>query len=293
MSFEDDHFRFSVFAENYRIVQEHNAKGLSYWLTLNKFAALTHQEFKDMYANGIPEDETAIDRYCPSAQVACPTYPVSNLASLNWTAKGAVTPVKDQGQCGSCWAFSATGTLESLDFIMNGRLNSYSEQQLVDCDTGCYGCSGCWVYAALDYTAKYGVESESSYPYNATENTCQYSSSKATKTNAGWNCVAQKNVQDLKGAASQQPVGIAVQADEAAWQFYGGGVVSSGCGDALNHAVLLTGWANIGGTNAWLVKNSWGSDWGNGGYIYISQAVSKKETYGVCGILRCPVVPTY
>lgn len=291
---EEDEYRFSVFLSHYNFIQETNAQGLPYTLALNKFASLTPAEWKSIYASGLPTDPNApVDEYCPSA-VNCPSFPATNLTAQNWTANGAVTPIKNQLQCGSCWAFSTTGSLEGLNFLNTGNLLSFSEQELVDCATKCEGCDGCWPYLAMEFAAEKGIELESQYPYVGVQQKCKYNATEAQKVNAGYKCVPQKSVADMMGAGTAQPVSIAVEADQAVWQFYSGGVVDRNCGDTLDHAVLNVGWTTINGVNTWIVKNSWGVDWGVNGYIFITQAQNSSVNtgFGVCGILRCGTVPT-
>jgi len=284
----EDTARMAIFATNYAKVQAHNAAGSTFTMALNKFADLTGEEFKAKYASC--HGTGVEDQYCPSA-VNCPTLPETNVSSVNWTAAGAVTPIKNQGDCGSCWAFSTTGCLEGLYYLNHSVLISFSEQQIVDCDTQCDGCDGCWPYLALEYTAQNGIEPEKLYPYKGVQGKCEYKASLAVHANTGYQCVSQKSVSQLQAAAVGQPVSVAVEADQDAWQLYSGGVVTSQCGDALDHAVLVTGYGSVDNTDAWIVKNSWGADWGVNGYIFIGQDASANQGYGVCGILRCGTLP--
>jgi C1A family cysteine protease len=152
---------------------------------------------------------------------------------------------------------------------------------------------GCWPYLALEYTAQYGIEPEKLYPYTGTGGECTYKKNLALKANTDWECIAQNSTAQMMGAVQMQPVSIGVEADQSAWQLYSGGVVTQDCGATLDHAVLLTGFGNVDGYNgvAWYVKNSWGTDWGVDGYIFIGQN-DANAGYGVCGILRCGVIPT-
>jgi len=212
---------------------------------------------------------------------------------------GAVTAIKNQGQCGSCWAFSTTGSLEGLYYLNHSVLLSFSEQQIVSCDTTCEACDGCWPYMAMLYTAKAGIEPEKLYPYvsgNGEVPKCHYKKNLTVSANTGYQCVQQENSEQLLAALTQQPVSIAVEADQSAWQFYSAGVVNSECGAALDHAVLLVGWGAFQGEDNfnWFVKNSWGADWGMNGYIWIGAGSTNNEQnegYGQCGILRCATLP--
>jgi len=209
--------------------------------------------------------------------------------SVDWRSS-AVTPVKDQGSCGSCWAFSTTGSLEGLNFLNNSLLVSFSEQQLVDCASQCYGCDGCWPATAMTYTSTNGIEPEKLYPYKGVQGTCKYKAAAAAKVNpGGYQCIMQQAQGQVMTALTWQPVSIAVEADQAAWQSYSGGVVSNNCGDTLDHAVLLVGYDDT--NDAWYVKNSWGTDWGESGFIYLGTSTSENGGFGVCGIYRCPTIP--
>jgi len=292
---EEDDIRFAIFSENVGIINTWNANPQdTFTMAINQFADLTGEEFKSIYAScngGISEVGNSTDPYCPSA-VDCPT--LNNTVvnqTVNWTDLGAVTPIKNQGQCGSCWTFSTTGVLEGLNYLQTGELLSFSEQQIVDCCTTADGCDGGFPYLALQYTATNGIELESEYPYTAADGKCKYNSDDAHHVNTGYQCIAQKSSQQLIAAGMLEPVSIAVEANQLSWQFYGGGVVNLLCGAALDHAVLLVGWGQKNGQNAYYVKNSWGETWGDAGYIWIGQNDNANDGYGVCGILRCATLP--
>jgi C1A family cysteine protease len=288
----EDTQRFGVFTMNYYKVQAHNADPTqTFTMELNKFADLTGEEFKTIYASCTGTGLSASD--CPSAS-GCPSLPTVNRSKINWTATGAVTGVKNQEQCGSCWAFSTTGSIEGLYYLNHSVLLSFSEQQLVDCDQTCEGCDGCWPSIAMAYTASAGLELEKIYPYNGEQGNCKYTQSLALSVNTGSQCVQPNNLNQMIAALDQQPVSIAVEADQNAWQLYSSGIVSTGCGTALDHAVLITGYNNEeGGKNGvWYVKNSWGQTWGQNGYIWISADPTPNGGNGVCGILTCGNLPT-
>jgi C1A family cysteine protease len=287
----EENSRFEIFKTNVNKINRWNSQKHTYTKAVNKFADLTGPEFKEKYSMchgpGLGKDTM-----CPSADKTCPTYEETFKPVVNWTITGAVTPVKDQKECGSCWAFSTTGVLEALYFLNHSHLISFSEQQLVDCANECYGCMGCWPYLALEYTQQNGLEPEKLYPYTAEDGKCRYKKALAVHTNTGYECVAQNNINQMKGAVNLLPVSIGVEADQEAWQFYHDGVVTQECGPNLDHAVLLTGYGPVPGYkgDAWFVKNSWGSDWGVNGYIFIGQN-KLNDDFGVCGILRCGVIP--
>jgi KDEL-tailed cysteine endopeptidase len=275
--------RFAIFVENYKRVIKFNAENENTKLAMNKFADLTGEEFKNIHAGCFKDDgKRFVDN----------NYQVKSLpASVDWRTKGAVTPIKNQGQCGSCWSFSTTGALEGFHFISTGTLLSFSEQQIVDCDTQDDGCDGGLPYQAMEYTATAGLETESEYPYTAEDGTCTVDKSETTTTNSGHTMIATKNTNAVLTATVAQPVSVAIEADQDVFQLYSSGVISKGCGDSLDHAVLVVGYNTFSSEQAFIVKNSWGTDWGQAGYVYISTSETPNGGAGVCGILSQPVVP--
>jgi C1A family cysteine protease len=283
--------KFSTFVENFVKVATHNKQNSDVKLALNQFADMTDEEFKKYYASGLILDEYAMLR----EQLESHTIDYSILQtpeSVDWREKGAVTPVKNQGQCGSCWSFSSTGALEGLNFVKTGKLLSFSEQQLVDCDKKDQGCNGGLMDNAFAYTAKQGIATEEDYPYKAVGGRCQYNASKANKVNTSFKDVPAKNVDALKAALAVQPVSVAIQADQAAFRFYKSGVIKASCGAALNHGVLAVGYTTENGEEAFIVKNSWGETWGTKGYTLISTDGKANSGAGVCGILKMSSYPT-
>jgi len=216
------------------------------------------------------------------------TLPTENLADeVNWVTKGAVTKVKNQGQCGSCWAFSTTGAVEGAEFLAGGQLESYSEQQLVDCSTsfGNMGCNGGLMDYAFKYIETNPLELEADYPYTARDGSCHYVKTKGVGKVKSYADVTPNQVAALKAAVTQQPVAIAIEADQSAFQMYTSGVITKGCGTQLDHGVLAVGYGTENGVDYFLVKNSWGAGWGDQGYVKIG-------TNNVCGILMAASYPT-
>ncbi|CAE7296582.1 XCP1 [Symbiodinium sp. CCMP2592] len=274
--------RFGAFADNFEYITRENAKGHSYQLGLNEFSDLSLDEFK-MNKLGLKLPESVWGEL-PSLGM----HKASNSSlpsSVDWRSK-AVTPVKNQQQCGSCWAFSTTGALEGAWAIATSKLVSLSEQQLVDCSKkfGNEGCSGGLMDNGFKYEEQAPVCTEDSYPYLAKNGICKASGCKVgipAHGVTGYKDVKADDEQSLMDAVSKQPVSVAIEADQMAFQLYKGGVLSKTCGTKLDHGVLVVGYGTEDGKDYWLVKNSWGSTWGESGYVKLERG---KPGPGECGI---------
>ena len=290
-TFEEFAERFHVFSENLRSIEEHNAQAnQTFSLGVNQFTDMTNAEFKARNTYGLTRIGSSCGVYKTSSK------DVGD--SIDWREKKAVTEVKDQGQCGSCWTFSSTGAIEGAWAISTGELIDLSEQQLVDCAQGIpygsHGCNGGQMDGAFKYVISNGQCTDDSYPYvsgtTKDEGTCVECESHVYISS----CfdVTPNNQVDMKVAVSQQPVAVAIEADTMYFQSYSSGVLDSAkCGTKLDHGVLVVGYGEESGIKYWLVKNSWGTSWGENGYVKIARSESTNDA-GVCGIAMEPSFPT-
>jgi cathepsin L len=285
--------RYDIFASNHARIAAHNALNATYTMSHNAFSDMTWEEFHAQYVGfgGVPirSWNRKINNFAHVDKASLPD-------EVDWTTKGAVTPVKDQGQCGSCWAFSTTGGLEGAYFLKNGNLVSFSEQMLVDCDdNGDEGCNGGLMDNAFAWIEKFGgLCTEDDYPYTASTDSCASSNCTVVPGSAPAAFTDVDHTEDaMQAAVAQQPVSIAIEADQSGFQFYSQGVFTGDCGTNLDHGVLNVGYGtdSASGLQFWKVKNSWGASWGDNGFIKLQKG--KQQDGGQCGLLLAASYPTF
>lgn len=277
--------RYNQFKANVETIRLHNTLGnSSYTMGLNEYADLSFEEFKAKYYgyNHVEREYTRSKNFHKSVEAA-PT-------SIDWRTSNVVTPVKDQGQCGSCWAFSTTGSIEAA-WVIQGKhtLVSLSEQQLNDCSDayGNAGCNGGLMDYAFEYIiANKGICSEAAYPYKGVDATCVKTCDKVVTISGYKDIAASDEAGLLNAVGTVGPVSVAIEADQIGFQFYSSGVFSGTCGTNLDHGVLAVGYGTAGTQDYWIVKNSWGASWGESGYI---RMIRNKNQ---CGIALSASYPT-
>lgn len=275
---------------NEKFIELHNAKNLSYTLGHNQFSGMNSEDFRQYL--GFSSQESAKNFLNLRGSLDVKSLP----SEVDWVERGAVTPVKDQGQCGSCWSFSTTGALEGVYQIMYGNLVSFSEQQLVDCDYyknggKDHGCNGGLMDNAFTWITKNGgLCLEHDYPYisgtTKDKGTCQTTCKNTEKSQlGGFADIPPSSDAEMMKVLSKQPVSIAIEADQREFQLYKSGVFTGTCGTKLDHGVLAVGYSALDGVDFYKVKNSWSTSWGLNGYILLGRGAGYNNGNGQCGML--------
>nr|KYP67743.1 Vignain [Cajanus cajan] len=286
----EKHKRFLIFKDNVEFIESFNAVGNKpYKLSINHFADQTNEEFVAFH-NGFKRPHgLRIATQTPFKYENVTDVPTS----VDWRKKGAVTPIKDQGQCGSCWAFSTVAATEGIHQITTGKLVSLSEQELVDCDHVDYGCDGGFMEDGFEFIIRNGgITTEANYPYTGVNETCATNKEASPAAQIkGYETVPANSEEALLKAVANQPVSVTIDAAGSAFQFYSNGVFTGACGTQLDHGVTAVGYGSTdNGTEYWIVKNSWGTEWGEEGYIRMERGIEAKE--GLCGIAMDASYPT-
>ncbi|XP_036047514.1 pro-cathepsin H [Onychomys torridus] len=279
-------YRLQMFASNLRKINAHNQKNHTFKMALNQFSDMSFAEIKRKYLWSEPQNCSATkSNYLRGTG----PYP----SSMDWRKKGNyVSPVKNQGTCGSCWTFSTTGALESAVAIASGKMLSLAEQQLVDCaqNFNNHGCQGGLPSQAFEYILyNKGIMGEDAYPYRGKDGHCKFNPQKAI---AFVKDVANITLNDEKAmveaVALHNPVSFAFEVTEDFMLYHKGIYTSTSCHktpDKVNHAVLAVGYGEQDGILYWIVKNSWGTQWGDKGYFLIERGKN------MCGLAACASYP--
>jgi C1A family cysteine protease len=271
---QEELYRFKIFKENVERIREHNTNNNAYKLGINQFTDSTYEELATKYLNPVVETSA------PAEQAAAPLTDVPD--AWDWRTQGVVTPIKDQGQCGSCWAFGSTECVEGCVAKATGTLISLSEQEMVDCVTSCYGCSGGLALYVFNWIIqKGGICTEKDYPYVAKQQTCKSCTAVATIGSATQSA-SQDETALKNNCYTYGPISVSIYVMNDFFSYTSGVYYNPSCPTTShNHAVLVVGYGhdNASGMDYWIVKNSWGPSWGLAGYVWMA-----RNKNGMCAI---------
>lgn len=276
LSEDEYNFRKTIFADNLKIINEHNTQGKSWTMGVNEFTDWTNEEYKKMLGYKPKLRDAKHSANLRDMPVNCKKL---ERQSIDWIKAGYVGPVKNQGSCGSCWTFSAVGALEGAYAKLTGKFVQFSEQQLVECDKFSHGCNGGLMENGFMHWMRYAPRTEDDYKYTLPPTVCKESEIPTSfpelkfgyRVDIGWECVYE--------ALTHGVTSVAIRAENDAFRHYKSGIISGeSCGTDLDHGVTLVGYDVE--TDAWLIKNSWGPTWGENGYVRIKRGEGK----GICGI---------
>ncbi|MQM20134.1 hypothetical protein Taro_053148 [Colocasia esculenta] len=285
----EKHKRLEIFKNNLQYIDEKNRPEHNHSVTvgLNNLADLTNEEYRRIYLSPKLNMSRLFRNLIPDLDL--PSEVDQPQASIDWRDMGAVGPVKDQGRCASCWAFTAVATVEGINAIVTGNLISLSEQELVNCDDLGTHCKPGWISRGYDYIQRnMGIDTEANYPYTAQQGVCKADRNQEV-TIDGYADAPQNNERALSMRVARQPVGSLLDASGPDFQFYVGGIHRAACTTNQNHAVTIVGYDSEAGEDYWIIKNSYGKGWGEGGYMKLPRNVHDRR--GKCGIAEWPEYP--
>ncbi|KAF8029601.1 hypothetical protein BT93_E2122 [Corymbia citriodora subsp. variegata] len=282
--------RQAIFAKNLQFIEDFNKSGnRTFKLGLNQFSDLTNEEFVQSHTGYLAPKQSEPTKTMPFSHQD-PTGDVPD--NIDWVEKGVVNQIKYQGQCGSCWAFSAVAAVEGIVGITSGTVPVLSEQQLVDCDTTSYGCRGGYPDNSFKYIIQNGgIASEDSYPYEGVAGTCNAEKAEEHAAQISNFMDVPPGEDELMKAVAHQPVSVIISSGCQEFQNYHEGVFNADCGQQLDHAVVVVGYGTSeDGTDFWKIRNSWGETWGEGGYIRIQRGRGSSE--GICRVASTASYPS-
>lgn len=287
--YEEFERRFEIWLDNLDFILDYNKRSQSHWLGLNVMADLTNDEYRQRFlGTRVPEER--LNRSSSTDRNSVVDLNLDGIPqTVDWRKQNAVTKVKNQESCGGCWAFSATGAVEGINAIYSGSLLSLSEQELIDCEKADDGCEGGWMDDAFHFVERHGLTLESEYKYIAEDERCKENKETDEYVSIDSHADVDKTEQALMIAAARQPISVAIEADGTSFQLYDGGIYDGNCGTDLDHGVLVVGYDRTVGDGYWIVKNSWGEDWGEHGYIKMKMGMN--EGQGECGITLASSYP--